>query len=97
LAKLNSTEMEFWRRSAKISRKEKIRNTTIRQRMNVTRYVLDGIQTKQLQWYGHVQRMEEGRLLKVVMKWRPPGRGKRGRANITRAEGIGGGRLERQT
>jgi vesicle coat complex subunit len=34
------------------------------QRMNVTRSLLDGIKTKQLQWYGHVQRMEEGRLPK---------------------------------
>ena len=32
-----------------------------------------------LQWYGHVSRMEEGRLPKEVMKWRPPGRRKRGR------------------
>ena len=28
VAKLNSTEMYFWRRSARISRKDKIRNTT---------------------------------------------------------------------
>jgi hypothetical protein len=32
--------------------------------MNVTRSLLDDITTKQLQWYGHVQRMEEGRLPK---------------------------------
>jgi hypothetical protein len=30
LAKLNSTEMDFWRRSATISRKDKPRNTTIK-------------------------------------------------------------------
>jgi hypothetical protein len=29
---------------------------------------------QRLQWYGHVQRMEEGRLPKEVMKWRAPGR-----------------------
>jgi hypothetical protein len=40
--------------------------------MNVTRSLLDDIKTKQLQWYGHVQRMEEGSLPKEVMKWRPP-------------------------
>jgi len=28
--------------------------------MNVTGSLLDDIKTKQLQWYGHVQRMEEG-------------------------------------
>ena len=32
--------------------------------MYVTRSVLEDIKTKQLKWYGHVQRMEEERLLK---------------------------------
>jgi len=32
--------------------------------------------------------MEEGRLPKEVMKWRPPGRRKRGRPKLTLAEGI---------
>jgi hypothetical protein len=43
-----------------------------------------------LQRYGHVQRMEEGRLTKEVMKCRPPGRGKRGRPKLSWAEGIRG-------
>ena len=56
--------MDFWRRSARISKKDKIRNKIIKQKMNVTRSVLDDIKTQQLKWYGHVQRMEEGRLPK---------------------------------
>ena len=64
VGKLNSTEMDFWRRSARISRKEKIRKNIIKQKMNVTKFLLDDIKTKQLQWHGHVQRMEEGRLPK---------------------------------
>ena len=31
-AKLNSTEMDFWRHSVRISRKDKIRNTIIKQK-----------------------------------------------------------------
>jgi hypothetical protein len=89
-AKLNSTEMDFWRRTARISRKDKSRNTIIKQKLNVTRSVLDDIKTKQLQWCGQVQRMEEGRLPKEVMKWCPPGRRKRGRPKLTWAEGIRG-------
>jgi hypothetical protein len=58
--------------------------------MNITRSLLDDIKTKQLQRYGHVQRMEEGRLPKEVMKWRSPGRRKRGRPKLTWAEGIRG-------
>ena len=34
--------------------------------------------------------MEEGRLPKEVMKWRPPGRRKRGRPKLTWAEGTKG-------
>ena len=58
--------------------------------MNVTRSLLDDIKTKQLKLYGHVQRMEEGRLPKKVMKWSPPGRRKRGRPKATWAEGNRG-------
>ena len=46
----------------------KIRNNIIKQKMNVTRSLLVDIKTKQRKWYGHVQRMEEGRLPKEVMK-----------------------------
>ena len=58
--------------------------------MNVTRSLLDDIKTKQLQCYGHVQRMEEGILPKEGMKWCPQGRRKRGRPKLTWVEGIRG-------
>jgi hypothetical protein len=64
--------------------------TIIKQKINVTRSLSDDIKTKQLQWYGHVHRMEGGRLPKEVMKWHPQGRRKRGRPKLTWAEGIGG-------
>ena len=47
--------------SARLSRKDKIRNTIIKQKMNVARSLLDDIKTQQLKWYGNVQRMEERR------------------------------------
>ena len=58
--------------------------------MNVTRSLLDDINTKQLKWCGDVQRMEEGRLPKQAMKWNPPGRRKRGRPKLSWAEWIRG-------
>jgi hypothetical protein len=82
--------MDFWRPSARISRKDKIGNYIIKQELDVTRSLLDDIKTKQLQWYGHVQRMEEWRLPKEVTKWRSPGRRKRGRPKLTWEEGIRG-------
>jgi hypothetical protein len=68
--------MDFWRRPARNFRKDKIRNTVTKQRMNVTRSLLEDIKTRQLQWYGHVHRMEDGRLPKEVMILRRPGRRK---------------------
>jgi len=90
VAELNSTKTDFWRRSTRISWKDKIRNAIIKQKMNVTGSLLDDIKTEQLKLYGHVQRMEEGRLPKKVMKWSSPGRRKRGRPKATWAEGIRG-------
>jgi hypothetical protein len=58
--------------------------------MNVTKFPLDDIKTKQLQWYGHVKIMEEGRMPKQVLKWRAPRRRKRGRPKLTGTEGIRG-------
>jgi len=40
------------------------KNNIIKQKMNVTRSLLADIKTEQLQWYGHVQRMEEGETAK---------------------------------
>ena len=68
----------------------KIRNNIIKQNINVTRSLLEDIKTIQLKWYGHVQRMEEGRLPKNVMKWSPPRRRKRGRRKLTWTEEIRG-------
>ena len=49
-----------------LGRKDKIRNNIIKQKINVTMSLLEDIKTKQLKWYGHVQRMEEGRLPKKL-------------------------------
>jgi hypothetical protein len=58
------------RRFSRISRKDKIRNTTIRQQIGkIESIIIDSIviiiteiEQKQLTWYGHVQRMAEERL-----------------------------------
>jgi hypothetical protein len=42
--------------------------------MTVRNSVLDDIKTKQLLWYGHVQRVADHRWPKEVLKWIPLGR-----------------------
>jgi len=76
---LRATEMDFWRRSAGISRRDRVRNDRVRQIMEVENDIVFDIMTKQLVWYGHVNRMTEERLPKKMLDWVPPGRRRRGR------------------
>ena len=65
------TEMDAMRRTSRISRKERILNVTIRQQIGLEEAIIKEIEQNQLTWYGHVQRMAEGRLLKIALKWMP--------------------------
>jgi hypothetical protein len=63
--------MDALRRSSRISRKERFRNVTIRQQTGLEETIVKEIEQNQLTWYGHVQRMVEGRLPKIALKWMP--------------------------
>jgi len=69
--RVKATEMDALRRSSRISTKERIRNVTIRQQIGLKEPIIKEIEHNQLTWYGHVQRMAEGRLPKIVLKWMP--------------------------
>jgi len=58
--RVESTEMDTLRRSSRISRKERIRNVTIRQQIGLEEPIIKDFEQNQLTWYGHVQRMAEG-------------------------------------
>ena len=62
--------MDVLRRSARKSRIERIKNEHIREIMGVTEKpdIVDIIERKRLQWYGHAKRMQEERLLKLIME-----------------------------
>jgi hypothetical protein len=68
--------MDALRRSSRISRKERIRNATIRQQIGLEVIIVKEIEQNQLTWHGYVQRMAEGRLLKISLK-RAQGRPKK--------------------
>jgi len=57
--KILSTEMDVLRRSARKSRIERIKNEHIKEIMGVKEEpdLIDIIEKKRLQWYGHVKRM----------------------------------------
>ena len=52
------------------SKKERIRNVTIRQQIGLEETIVKETEQNQLKWYGHVQRMAEGRLRKIALMWK---------------------------
>jgi hypothetical protein len=72
-----SKEMDVLWRSARKSRLEKIKNENIKEIMGV-KGKPDIIEKKRLQWYGHVKRMAEERIPKLILEWVPAERWKRG-------------------
>ena len=63
--------MDALRRSCRISRKDRIRNVTIRQQTGLEETIIKVIEQKELTCYGHFQRMAEGRLPRIALKWVP--------------------------
>jgi hypothetical protein len=81
-SRLEATEIDALRRSSRISRKERIRNVSIRQ-IGLEETIVQEIEQFQLTCYGHVQRMAEGRLPKIALKWMPKQKTARGRPKKT--------------
>ena len=86
--RVEATEMDVLKRSSIISRKERIRNVTIRQQIEIEETIVKEIEQNQLTWYGHVQRMAEGRLPKIALKWMPKQKRARGRPKKNWMEGT---------
>ena len=60
--------MDVLRRSEKGGGMERTKNERIKEIMGVKGQP-DIIEKKRLQWYGHVKRMPEDRLPKLIMEW----------------------------
>ena len=72
----------------RISRKDRIRNVTIRQQIGLEETIIKEIEQNQLIWYGHIQRMAGERLPKIALKWMPKQKRARGRPKKNWMRGI---------
>ena len=86
--RIEATEMGILRRSTRITRKGRIRNATIRQQIGLEETIIKEIEQKQLTWYGHVQRMAEGRLPGIALRWMPRQLRAQGRPKKNWMEGM---------
>ena len=88
--KILSAEMDVLGKSTRKSRMERIKIEHIKEIMGVKGKPgnIDIIEQKRLQWYDHVKRTPEERILKLIMDWIPRERRKRGRPRKTWMEGV---------
>ena len=77
--------MDVLRRLARKSRMKRIKNEHIKEIMEVKGKpeIIDVIEKKILKYYGHVKRIPEERIPKLIMEWIPLERRKRGRPRKT--------------
>jgi len=78
--KILCTEMDVLSGSARKSRMERIKNEHVKEIIGVKGKpdIIYIIEKKRLQWYGHIIRMPEERIPKLIMDWIPWERRKRG-------------------
>ena len=61
--KLNVFEMKCLRSKTGVSRLDRVRNEIVRARTGVRRELAAGVNMNVLRWFGHVERMDNERLL----------------------------------
>ena len=71
--KLQAAEMRVLRTIKGVTRKDRIRNTTIRAELHVPP-LLEEIERTRLRWYGYVMRMKEDKKPKRYLMWKPEGK-----------------------
>ena len=86
--KLNVFEMKWLRRKTGLSRLDRVRNEVVRARTGVRRELAVRVDMNVLRWFGHVERMDNERLLKKVMNVKVDGRSARGRPWFGWIDGV---------
>ncbi|CAG9837259.1 unnamed protein product [Diabrotica balteata] len=79
LNRLDTFEKWCYRRILKVSWVEKIRNSTILERLSKTIEIIKSIKQRKLEYFGHVMRGPKYRLLQNIMQGKIAGKGSPGR------------------
>ena len=86
--KMNVFEMKCLRSMAGVSRLDRVRNEEVRERTGVRRELAARVDMNVLRWFGHVERMDNERLLRKVMDFKVDGRSARGRPRFGWINGV---------
>ena len=80
--RLDVVEMRCLRSMCGVTQRDRIRNETIRIRTGVTRGLSGRADQSVLRWYGHIEKMEESRLVKRIYRSEARGKALPGRPQL---------------
>ena len=86
--RLNVVEMRCLRNMCGVTRRDRIRNEEIRRRTGVMRDLAGRADQSTLRWFGHIERMEEDRLVKRIYRSEARGVAPRGRPQLRWMDGV---------
>ena len=86
-SQISSAEMKYLRRSINKTKKDKVRNTKIREETN-RRPITEIMEEKQMKWYGHVKRMGIERIVRKSVEAKEWGKKTRGRPRTTWLDNV---------
>ena len=86
--RLKSFEMTCLRKIEGVIRRDRLRNTVVQERLGLTKDIIARIQQRQLQYFGHVIRMDQGRYPKLALEGYVHGKRNRGRPKRRWLDGI---------
>ena len=86
--RLNVTEMRCLRSMCGVTRMDRVRNEEVRRRTGVVKGLAERADQGVLRWFGHVERMEEERLVKKIVRSDVMGGRPRGRPRMGWIDGV---------
>ena len=87
-SRLQAAEMKVLRTIRGVTRLDRLRNEQIRSDLSV-KPLLSEIEESKLRWYGHVKRMDDRRLARRYLEWKPQGKRPVGRPRKRWLDGVG--------
>ena len=86
--KVNAIEMKRLRSLVGVSRMDRVRNEEVRRRAEIERELASRADQRVLRWFGHVERMDEYRMVRRVLMAKVSGGRVRGRPRLGSMGGV---------
>ena len=85
---MNVLEIKCLRSLVGVSRIDRVRNEEVRRRAGIERELASRADRRVLRWFGHVERMDEYRMARMVLMAKVRGGRVRGRTRLGRMNGM---------